>query len=215
MIDAYPLQWPVGWPRTLNRKRAQFSKMGWSGTPGAEDNYKVRRELTIDSGTARILGELARLGVERKTVVISTNLRLRQDGLPMSKQRAPDDVGAAIYWSDRSGASRCMAIDLYDRIADNLAAIAATIEAMRAIERHGGARILERAFTGFTALPPPIATRAWWQILGIAPDATENALEAAYKTMRSKHHPDHGGDNQMFIEVRRAYDQGRTALGLS
>ena len=38
-----------------------------------------------------------------------------------------------------------MAIDAYTRTADNLAAVAATLEAMRAIERHGGAQILERA----------------------------------------------------------------------
>lgn len=218
MIDAYPLQWPIGWPRTEAARRigARFGNKSWTGTPGGADNYKVFRELTIGAGTARILAELARLGVDQKTIVISTNLRLRLDGLPISKQRNPEDVGAAVYWSDRTGATRCMAIDIYDRIADNLGAIAATIEAMRAIERHGGARILERAFTGFTALPAPIATRAWWQILELDPnEMRESALEVAYKTLRSKHHPDHGGSNEAFIEIRRAYDQGRAAMGLA
>jgi hypothetical protein len=50
------------------------------------------------------------------------------------------------------------------RAADNLAAIAATLEAMRAIDRHGGATILNRAFTGFTALPPPADC---WKELGV------------------------------------------------
>ncbi|SDQ25048.1 hypothetical protein SAMN05443026_0089 [Burkholderia orbicola] len=36
-----------------------------------------------------------------------------------------------------------MAIDQSARIADNLAAVAATRDAMRGIERRGGARILE------------------------------------------------------------------------
>ncbi|KVD37855.1 hypothetical protein WJ41_22830 [Burkholderia ubonensis] len=61
-------------------------------------------------------------------------------------------AGVAVYWETRAGARRVMAIDQYTRVADNLAAVAATLDAMRAIERHGGARILERAFTGFAAL---------------------------------------------------------------
>lgn len=217
MIEAYPLQWPVGWPRTeaSARTRAKFSASSWAGTPGGLDNRRVFRELTIADGAARIMAELRRLGVDGPSIVISSNLRVRLDGLPISKQRNPDDVGVAVYWADRTGERRCMAIDIYDRIADNLGAVAATIEAMRAIERHGGARVLERAFTGFTALPAPITTRAWWQILELDPnEKRESALEDAYRTLRSKHHPDKGGSNEMFIEVRRAYDQARAVMGL-
>ena len=74
--------------------------------------------------------------------IISTNLKLRLDGLPRSDQKEPDDPGVAVYWQRLSKPKKVMAIDLYDRIADNLAAIGATLNAMRAIERHGGALIL-------------------------------------------------------------------------
>jgi hypothetical protein len=69
----------------------------------------------------------------------------------------------AVYWIKTGRKQmKCMAIDRYGRVADNMAAIAATIEAMRAIERHGSAEILERAFLGFQALPEP---EQWWQVL--------------------------------------------------
>ncbi|MGN5479481.1 hypothetical protein ACTMU2_29065 [Cupriavidus basilensis] len=103
--------------------------------------------LTVSDGVNRVLDELGRLGARPGSIIISTNVAVRLDGLPRSGQREPADPGAAVYWQDRSGAPRVMAIDQYRSVADNLAAIAATLEAMRAIERHGGAQILERAFT--------------------------------------------------------------------
>jgi hypothetical protein len=92
---------------------------------------------------------------------------LRNDGLPLSKQREPEDPGVAVYWKT-DGKSLVIAADCYTKIADNLAAVAATLDAMRAIERHGGAAILERAFTGFTALPAPMTgQKPWRDVLGV------------------------------------------------
>ena len=79
-----------------------------------------------------------------------------------------------------------MAIDQYFRVADNLAAIAATLEAMRAIERHGGAEILDRAFTGFTALPAPEQP---FHVLGVSATATDEEIETAYRRLAMQHHP--------------------------
>lgn len=98
-------------------------------------------------------------------------------------------------WTDeddgelRSAWKPCMAIDRYDRVADNLAAIAATLDAMRAIERHGGAEILNRAFTGFAALPDQ-ASDAWWIVLGVPWDASRPVIDDAYRHLRSVYHPD-------------------------
>jgi len=179
-IDAYPLTWPEGWKRTppARRVRAKFSKgeRQYSSAPGGGSRF-THRDITIADGVRRVLAELDRLGVAAGDSIISTNVRVRLDGLPYSTSSEPDDPGAAVYWRRRKEASpRCMAIDRYDRVADNLAAIAATLNAMRAIERHGGAVILERAFTGFTALPPPgkTAARGWRDVL-----ATEGEIESA------------------------------------
>lgn len=219
MIEAYPLAWPQGWKRTApaQRRRANFNTSSWTGAPGGADNYRRKRDLTVTDGTNRILAELSRLNIDRQDVVISTNVRLRLDGLPRSGEREPEDPGVAVYWTERrsSGAPRCMAIDRYDRVADNLAAVAATIEAMRAIERHGGAEILNRAFTGFTALPAPVTgMRPWRDVLGFPVDSQPaySEVEDAYRRARSTSHPDKGGSHEAFMAVQSAFDQAHAEL---
>lgn len=106
---------------------------------------------------------------------------------------------------------QCMAIDRYDKVADNLAAVAATLEAMRAIERHGGAAILDRAFTGFTALPPPRADRPWWEVLGLDPSASKDEIRAAYRRLVSTVHEAKGGSQEQMAELNVARDRGLAA----
>lgn len=215
---AYPLCWPAGWRRTPvdERERARFNKrvpqyrqVQEGGLTFNKHTYDRKEGLSIAEATQRVLEELQRMGIERDDVVISSNLRLRLDGLPASQQRAPEDCGVAVYW--RSGAgTRCMGIDRYDRVQDNLAAIAATLDAMRAIERHGGATILDRAFQGFVALPAPTA---WWQTLKLkGPSVTRGDVESAYRKLAMEHHPDRGGDAASMADINRARDQGLEAL---
>jgi hypothetical protein len=208
-IQSWPLQWPTGWKRTPphHRRAARFIRgrrqtgLGWESS----------RPVTLTEAVDRVLAELQRMGVDRQDVVISTNVRTRLDGLPRSGEREPDDPGAAVYWQEAIGPSRVMAIDQYDRVADNLAAIAATLDAMRAIERHGGAQILERAFTGFTALPAPGAAREWWEVLGVLRTCTLDEARAAYRRAASAAHPDRGGTDARMAEVNRAWEQAQEA----
>lgn len=220
-MDAYPLTWPEGWKRTPPhaRKSAQFGK--GERRQSGEASWISKRALTINDGVHRVRRELKTFGVLEGDAIISTNLKTRLDGFPRSDQREPDDPGVAVYWQ-RPGekGTKVMAIDRYDRVADNLAAIAATLEAMRAIERHGGALILERAFTGFTALPAPGQTtttgvRHWREVLGI-PEGEQRltAAEEAYRRLRSKFHPDKpDGDPSQFMAVQEAYAQASIELG--
>ena len=165
-------------------------------------------QLSIAQGTERVLNVLNQMGFNT-SVVISSNLALRNDGLPRSGQREPDDSGVSVFWGNGQRA-RCIAVDQYDRVADNLAAIAATLEAMRAIERHGGAAILERAFTGFVALPAP---ESWWQVLGLSgPSAQREDIEQAHRRLIMQHHPDRGGDVDQAARINRARDQGLEQL---
>lgn len=208
---AYPLSWPAGWKRTplSSRTRARFGQARSSGF-----GYSSRGELTVAQATDRVLGELRRMGVKDYNLIISSNIELRRDGLPRSGQREPEDPGVAVYWRDSNQDGhpmRCMAIDRYDRVADNLAAIAATLEAMRAIERHGGAEILNRAFTGFTALPGAGSTTHWRDVLGVPATASRAEIEAAYRRLRSQHHPDRGGDAERFHQIQKAFDEATTA----
>ena len=199
---AYPLSWPVGWRRTQRqyRQRSNFSK--------------ARNALSVAEGTKRVLDELRRFGVPDYKVILSTNIQVRLDGLPYSNQKEPQDPGVAIYWK-RQGKDQVMATDTYDRVADNLAAIAASLEAIRAIERHGGSQIMDRAFLGFTALPAP---EQWRDVLEMPQDAPthKTVREVArdhYMRLAKKHHPDNGGNAEQMARINRAWSDAQRELG--
>lgn len=202
-ISRFPLQWPPGWKRTPYglRKYGQFKRDG--------------RDLTVTDGVGRVRAELERLGVHDDDVIVSTNVRIRLDGFPRSGEPKPQDPGVCVYWQ-KSGKDpmRCMAVDRYTEVADNLAAIAATLEAMRAIERHGGAAILDRAFTGFAALPAPAAgQRDWWTVLELPRNANADQVQEAYRSLARLHHPDRpGGTDKVMAELNKAREEALQEL---
>lgn len=206
MTQAYPLKWPEGWPRARSRKTARFGKTENNGS------YNAKKDLTMEDAVKRVRYELERLGVKNiaDDVVISTNLRLNLSGFPRGDQGEPGDPGVAVYWQKPGAPMKVMAVDAYHRVRDNVAAIAATLEAMRAIERHGGATVLERAFTGFTALAAP-GSKPWWEILNLTHDATKAQIELAYRTLARQRHPDYGGSDSMMAELNRARDEALKA----
>lgn len=218
VIKAYPLQWPAGWKRARHRVRAQFGKAVRQYSLDNQSSWTSKGDLTIADAVQRVRLELDRMDIRDADIVISTNLHLRLDGLPKSGQAQPADPGAAVYWRTKDG-QRCMAIDQYDRVDHNLAAIAATMYAMRAIKRHGGAEILDRAFTGFIALPAPMAAgKPWRQVLGFDLDYTPTAddVRAQHRVRRGEAHPDRkGGEHEEFLAVQAAYEQAARELGFT
>ena len=211
----FPLDWPVGWKRTpasdrtygrFNRKDRQYSSDG-------QRSWNHSKFLTVSDGVGRVLESLERMGIGRNDIVISTNMETRLDGLPRSGAKEPSDTGVAVYWrKSYSSPMRCMAVDRYSNTADNLAAIAATLEAMRAIERHGGAEILERTFTGFAALPEK-ASQPWREILGIGEEnPSPSQIDSLAKKLMLQHHPDHGGNRDQFEAIVQARKQAMIEL---
>ncbi len=200
-VSAYPLQWPAGWRRTEShrRMRAAFKS--------------ARRSLSVMDGVGRVLLELELLGApNRDDIVISTNILTRLDGLPRSDQSEPEDPGAAVYWTTKGQKqAKCMALDRYNRVADNLAAIAASLNAMRSIKRHGGAQILDRAFSGFIALPAPEQP---WQTLGLSTSSpTRQQIDEAHRRLAFVHHPDRGGDEHRMARINSARDELYRCIG--
>lgn len=196
-VEAYPLQWPAGWPRTLRtgRQRAAFSRQ--SVRP-----FSVVRD--------EILAELRLLGVKRDTVVMSTNVPIRRDGLPYANMAAPEDVGVAVYFV-LAGEQKCIPSDKWDRIEDNMRAISLTINALRGLERWGAKQMMDAAFAGFAALPAGgnDSPDAWWTVLGVAPDADLKEVDIAFRGLLHKHHPDVGGDPEMFHRIQTARKQAQ------
>ncbi|HKU67230.1 MAG TPA: J domain-containing protein [Candidatus Baltobacteraceae bacterium] len=209
--QAFPLQWPAGKPRTpaQKRERAKFGKKGrgWTSDPITGGNrYEGAKSLTVADAVARVQGELRRLGATHP--VISTNIELRRDGLPYSKQpRLDDDPGAAVYFQLK-GKPIVLACDHYDRVADNAAAIAAHVDAMRAIERHGVGS-LEQMFAGFAALPP-ISPDDWREPLGHP--STLDEAERNYRERMKYAHPDVGGNEAVAARLNAAIAKAREEL---
>lgn len=82
-------------------------------------------------------------------------------------------------------------------------AIQRTIEAIRGIERWGASEMMERAFQAFEALPAP---KSCWEVLGLRPGATDEEIQAAYRTKAKGAHPDAGGSQTAMSELNRARD---------
>lgn len=213
-ISSYPLKWPLGYERTprAERKRAMFGTTGRSAWGG---NSKQKRSLTIAEGVERLMqairaftksGKPWRIDPDR--TVISSMLRARMDGLPMSNQSEPEDTGIAVYF-ELDGKLTVMCCDKWDRTADNLGSIAATLEAMRALERYGVSQS-ERAFTGFMALPAPgeVQARTCWEVLGIASTKSKKTIDDAWRERTKICHPDRpGGSHDAMAELNTARDQ--------
>lgn len=207
VLAAYPLAWPENWPRHKGPRRdARFR--GNAGYNYSGSGRSATGDLTMAEAMKRVHTELQKLGVNVfDDCVISTNLKTNMSGLPRSDQGEPADPGAAIYWQKPGQPMRVMAIDIYSRTRDNVAAVAATLEAMRKIERHGGAQIMDRAFAGFAALAPPSGP-SWWVVLGLNRDtATPEQIRAAHRSQLTSAHPDAGGTHDRMAELNRARDQ--------
>lgn len=203
MAERYPLCWPEGWKRTIlgHRTAAKFSssdRHSQTDTDGTTRSWRSAKRLSVFDAIQRVQYELDRLGVRDGDAIISTNVPTRLDGLPRSDRAEPSDSGAAVYWTLK-GRKQCMAIDQYTRVADNLAAIAATLEAIRTVGRHGGGAILDRAFTGFAALPEAAGGKSWREVLGLPRDAARYSVEeiqSRFKKLVKEKHPDVIGGNE-------------------
>lgn len=186
---ANPLAWPTGWPRTKLRSRASF-----------RCTFTVARQELAD--------ELDRLGA--KDPILSTNLPLRLDSQPRGDATNPYDPGVAVYFTLK-GRRLVLACDRWVRVEHNVRAIAKHVDAIRGMDRWGVGSI-ERAFTGYAALPAPGARpdlRPWREVLGVAwvSGFTADDVAEKFRSLARSRHPDTGGSDQAFAELARARDE--------
>lgn len=208
----FPLSWPAGWKRTPPglRRYAPFGKKV-PRTNGIGGSYRSNERLEIGDGLERLEGELRRLGARQ--VVISSNLTIRQDGRPYAGQpKRLNDPGIAVYFR-LNGQPRVLACDKWNSAADNMAAIAGHIEAIRMQERYG-VGTLDQAFAGYAALPPVGGTQGgdWRAELDFKPGdhpITLEVVEARYRALVRQRHPDNGGSHDAIVRLNRARDEAR------
>jgi hypothetical protein len=191
-IEAYPLYWPEGWVRSKRRIDSRF-KTGF----GAARQFLV--------------WEIERMG--GRGAIISSNVPLRNDGLPRANQPEPSDPGIAVYFKYQ-GKDMVFACDQYRFTRDNVYAIGKTIEALRGIRRWGASDMMERAFRGFTALPEK-AEQGWRYDLGFGEQqsVTPEDVKVAFRSLAHIHHPDKGGNPERFSDLCRAKENALKDLG--
>lgn len=193
--EAYPLTWPAGWPRTRNPTHSRFGS--WKNKP------------SVAKGTDAMLDELRKLGAS--AVIISTNLQLRNDGLPRSNQAEPRDTGAAVYFKLK-GKPRVLACDKWNTVGQNLYAIAQHVGALRGQERWGVGNI-EQAFAGYAAIPERTGGVSWWDVLGVPLNAGEDQIKTAYRDKAKTAHPDTGGSHESMSRLNEAYTMALAQTG--
>ena len=198
MAEAYPLQWPAGWPRTPLFKRGRNPRYEVS-------EQKARRDM---------LSEVGMLADTYSSVTLSTNIPLRRDGLPYANCKDAEDKGVAVYFM-RDGKSQVIACDKYDDYRDNYRAIGLAVGGLRAIERAGASELLDRAFEGFKALPAVGLVRHWRQVFDCPNhDPEREELQRKFKSELKKRHPDKGGTDGEVIELNAALAAARLELGI-
>jgi DnaJ domain len=171
-------RYPLTWPQ------------GW---PRSEHLRGGGFQLTFEEALDRL--HYAIEGMGGRCLIVSSNMR--------HPQHKPDDSGVAVYF-ELEGKQKVFACDTFRDVRSNVRAIALTIAALRSIERYGASGMLERALNAFEALPPPMDP---WKILGIAPDSSLDGIEAAFKRLAFRCHPDRGGSDAKMAELNRARDE--------
>lgn len=192
---AFPLQWPVGWKRAAQPKHSRYRIKSF-----AQVREGIFASIRLMKGTHPVL---------------SSNVELRRDGLPYATFKEPSDRGVAVYWTAADRHPMVMACDTWETVVDNAHAIELALEALRQLERTGASQILERAFTGFTALPAS-TRRPWREVLGCngAP-LTPALVEAYYRTRAKVLHPDMTtGSHAAMLELNAARTEALAELGV-
>jgi hypothetical protein len=190
MVEAYPLQYPKNWDRSQRKEFARFK------TSFATARYKV-------------INEVRQLG--GKNIVISSNIPLKNDGLPYANFKEPEDTGVAVYFILK-GSEVCIPCDKWKKCVDNLHAISLCISALRGLDRWGAKNMVEASFRGFTALPSPdmIMTTAT-DYFGECTNVEQ--VNNKYKNLAKELHPDINKSenaNNEFAEMKRQYEVAQT-----
>lgn len=182
MTTAYPLSWPPGFPRKSVRETGQFKTSLAGALKNVQDSLRL---FGRDSGKAV------------KNVVLSSNVAL-------GVQR-PTDPGVAVWftWDD---IEICIPVDRYSTPEANLQAIHHVLEARRTELRHGTLALVRASFQGLRALPAP-SGRHWADVLGVTRDAPVETIQAQYRELARRCHPDHGGSEAAMSELNRARDE--------
>jgi DnaJ-domain-containing protein 1 len=190
-VQAYPLHWPAGFPRSKAREPSRFR----TDFDGAVRNVRNSlRSFASDSGR------------KLEDPIMSSNHNM------LSMKDEPDDPGVAV-WFRWDNMQLCIAVDRYQKIADNLQAVHHIIEARRTELRHGSLQLVRASFAGFKALPAPKGEH-WSEVLQVSKTATLDQIETGYRRLAKYRHPDQpGGSVEAMARLNNARETAIREIG--
>lgn len=192
MTTAFPLSWPAGFRRTPPDRREN-------------GQFRTSYDQAIKNVQGSLRGFAKDSGKAINDPVMSSNL----DFMGQMKDRDP---GIAV-WFTWDGIQVCIPVDRYASAAANLQAIHHILEARRVELRHGTLALVRASFEGFRALPAP---KSPWDVLGLKPGSSKDAIETQYRTKAKTAHPDvAGGSAAAMTELNAARDQALKEIGAS
>lgn len=186
----YPLAWPDGLPRTERKAPSQF-------------------RTSLSAAINNVKKSLAAFGNDTSKSVTNIAVTSNVGGITFDD---PDDTGIAV-WFEWEGVQRCIAVDRYKKVEDNLQAVHHILEARRTEMRHGGLHIVRQTFKGFAALPAPEGAKPWREVLGIDGPTSASAIRVRYRELAKDAHPDRpGGSKERMAALSRARDEALAAV---
>ena len=192
MTDHHPnVDWPDGFDQTPADEREPYPH-----------GFRVSRTQAFDN----IVEELDRLGAVNVRVETAAPHTKKAPHRPYS-DRDPDDPAVVVYfdWEGRGWAMPC---DSWDNLRDNAQAIAKDIDAMRARERYGvamsGSKLESQALPSGDDDAVVAGSQPAHELLGVAPDASNEEVERAFRERAKTAHADVGGSNEAMRELQEA-----------
>lgn len=165
----------------------------------------------MDRAQRKLHEEVRRLG--GSDLIVSTNLPVRNDGMIYAAylDKRIDDPGVAIFFKYKKK-EVTMCCDKYLRVWENIYALANGIEALRGMDRWGVSEFLDRAFTGFAALPAAGQTtikRPWYDVLACSRDSQPDVVKRHFRELLKQYDPINGSvkDEFKYKEVVDAYKE--------
>lgn len=162
--------WPPNTPRTAPADRDTGNKF----------------TLTLAQSLYRLELEVERWRPELAMIHLSCDLSKR-NGEPLTTRNYRDREQGLIVAMDLRGQGLVqIPVDAYQTISGNARGACLTLEALRAIKRHGGNELSKTATMGFAAIPAttgePVKSRGWaLTILGLGGEPSKAEVKKAWR----------------------------------
>jgi len=183
MSTAYPLAWPIDFPRTSVPTASRFKPHTLS-----QAIDELKRQLEISNAS---------------DLVISSNMTLGH---------IPKDKGVCIYFKLR-GRRYALPCDKWSKIEDNLWALAKYVESTRLQRGWGVGSMEKDYAGYVALPPPITDSTPWRDVLQVGVSATFDEVNEAYRSAALRHHPDKGGNANTMAIVNRAWREAKAYFG--